>query len=87
MKEPIRIAIYVEGGLVQGVFTDCSAISYPIEVVIYDYDTEGADGDEIMVQADGQEFVGSIIYADHVPSIVNYVFNAVPLRDTDNGDK
>lgn len=40
--EPILIQIGVEGGLVQGVTSN-----YPLQAVVFDYDTEGAGEDEI----------------------------------------
>lgn len=42
-REPIHIAITVEGGLVQEVMT----AGIPVEVVIVDYDIEGAEEADI----------------------------------------
>lgn len=41
----IRLVVKLEGGLIQWVGTDSEL---PIEVAIIDYDTEGADDDEIV---------------------------------------
>ncbi len=48
-----RIVIHVEGGLVDSVISDS-----PVEVLIMDSDTEGADGDEIAI-IEGDEFLAS----------------------------
>ncbi|MBO9502033.1 hypothetical protein [Brevundimonas sp. A19_0] len=46
MQEPVRIAVIVEGGIVQNVLT----LGVPVEVVVIDYDTEGAElADTILV--------------------------------------
>jgi len=53
--EDLRIVIQVEGGVVQNI---CSNSPVPIKVYIVDYDTEGADLDELMTTSDGDKFVG-----------------------------
>ena len=53
----MRLKIYIEGGLVQGVFTDTQD---EIEYVIVDYDTDGADDEDIFRHPDGTEFLGRI---------------------------
>ena len=40
MSEPIKIVIVMEGGLIQGVH---QLGTIPIEALVIDYDTEGAD--------------------------------------------
>lgn len=50
-----RLIIAIEGGLVQAVCSDNPAFFSNVEVVTTDYDTEGADRDEISLvkQKDG----------------------------------
>lgn len=43
MGEPIKICIVLEGGLVQSVLT----AGVPVEYVVIDYDTDGADASEL----------------------------------------
>lgn len=45
-KLPLRIAVTVEGGLVQNVITEDRRL-LSVEVTVIDYDTEGADADKI----------------------------------------
>ena len=80
MKQPIRIIIHVEGGLVQGVYTDCSNESIPIEAIIYDYDTEGACEDSIVTLESGDEAFGFFERVVHDPELVREVFNAFNLE-------
>lgn len=47
--EPITIGITLEGGLVQGVWSEQAARLPPLRVAVVDFDTEGADGDEVTV--------------------------------------
>ena len=50
-----KVIVQVRGGLVQAVFgTDPST-----EVLVLDYDTEGADEDEIMPLSEIEEFMGN----------------------------
>lgn len=50
MSEPVKIAIVMEGGLVQSVIT----AGVPVEFVVVDYDTEGAALDEtVLIPQDG----------------------------------
>jgi hypothetical protein len=71
--EDLRIVIQVEGGIVQDI---CSNSEVPIQAYIVDYDTEGADWDELMTTSDGDEFVGHLteIYWNEIH--VNSLFNA-----------
>ena len=43
MSQPVRIIITLEGGLISAVCT----LGVPVEALIIDYDSEGADADEI----------------------------------------
>ena len=49
MSEPVRIVITMEGGLISAVCT----LGVPVEALIIDYDTEGADADQIEGIAQG----------------------------------
>ena len=71
--EDLRIVIQVEGGVVQDI---CSNSEVPIQAYIVDYDTEGADLDELMTTSDGDEFVGHLeeIHCNEI--LVNSLFNA-----------
>ena len=71
--EDIRIVIQVEGGVVQDI---CSNSEVPIRVYIVDYDTEGADCDELMTTSDGDEFVGHLEEIHWNESLVNSLFNS-----------
>lgn len=53
MAEPIKIAIIIEGGCVQQVLTG----GVPVQCVIIDYDTEGADLDRLTQTDDGPAYV------------------------------
>ncbi len=44
MSEPIKIAVIIEGGLVQSVLS----AGVPVEYVVIDYDTEGADDADLL---------------------------------------
>jgi hypothetical protein len=70
--EDLRIVIQVEGGVVQDI---CSNSPVPIQVYIVDYDTEGADLDEIRITSDGEEFVGHLTEIHWNEFQVNSVFN------------
>lgn len=55
-KQPIQIAIFMEGGIVTAVLTDASQASIPLNVTIVDYDVEGSDdGDDERVRAIRQD--------------------------------
>lgn len=45
--EPITIGITLEGGLVQGVWSEQDAALRHVRLVVVDYDTEGADEDQV----------------------------------------
>jgi len=83
MKPPIRIIIHIEGGLVQGVFTDCSSASIPIEAAIYDFDTEGASPHELIPLPEGVDVVGRLEPVIPHPERVKEVFDAFNLVDGD----
>ena len=53
MGEPIKIAIVLEGGLVQQVLTG----GVPVECVVIDYDTEGADETDLSQTDDGPAYL------------------------------
>jgi len=71
--EDLRIVIQVEGGVVQDI---CSNSEVPIQAYIVDYDTEGADWDELMTTSDGDEFVGHLTEIYWNVNLVNSLFNA-----------
>jgi len=58
----------------------CSNLSVPIQIYIIDYDTEGADLDELMTTLDGDEFVGHLGEARCDEAYVNSIFNALPVK-------
>ena len=53
MSEPVKLCIVLEGGLVQAVIS----AGVPLEVMVIDYDTDGADPSELrnILQDDGSE--------------------------------
>jgi hypothetical protein len=57
MKTPIRIVIDLEGGLIQAIYTDASQASIPIDVIIRDFDTDGASEDELTELPSGRECI------------------------------
>ena len=71
--EDLRIVIQVEGGVVQDIYSN-SAV--PIKAYIVDYDTEGANLDELMITSDGDVFVGQLAETDWNKSQVNSIFNS-----------
>lgn len=67
MKNPIRIAIIMEGGIVQAVLTDASQASIPLDVTIVDYDTEGVPDEELSaVRQDDKSFARAIVRKEPV---------------------
>jgi hypothetical protein len=71
--EDLRIVVQVEGGVVQNI---CSNSPVPIKVYIVDYDTDGADLDELMTTSDGDEFVGHLEETHWNEIHVNSIFNS-----------
>ena len=71
--EDLRIVIQVEGGVVQDI---CSNSEVPIKAYIVDYDTEGADLDELMTTSDGDKFVGHQEEIHWNEILVNSLFNS-----------
>ena len=71
--EDLRIVIQVEGGVVQDI---CSNSLVPIQAYIVDYDTEGANLDELMTTSDGDVFVGHLEEIHWNESHVNSLFNS-----------
>lgn len=55
-QEPVRIVIIMDGGLIEQIIT----AGVPVEVLIMDYDIEGADEDRIVdlgIDKDGPAYV------------------------------
>ena len=71
--EDLHIVIQVEGGVVQNI---CSNSPVPIKVYIVDYDTEGADLDELMTASDGDKYVGHLEEIHWNEILVNSIFNS-----------
>ena len=63
-QEPIRIAITVDGGLVQEVMT----AGIPVEVVIVDYDVEGVTELDLTVIDENQAYLSSYTADDSAPA-------------------
>jgi hypothetical protein len=74
--EGIRIVVQVEGGIIQDI---CSNLPVPIQIYIIEYDTEGADLDELMTMPDGVEFVGHLGESRCDKAYVNSIFNSHPV--------
>lgn len=78
--EPVRLAVYVEGGLVQGVYCpDRKGVD--LEVSVFDYDVEGVDDDEIVsVRRNNGEtveaFVTRLPVTNDAPVYLEDVMNA-----------
>lgn len=53
MSEPVKIAIIIEDGMVQQVLT----MGLPVECVVVDYDTDGADESALTQTDDGPAYV------------------------------
>jgi hypothetical protein len=79
--EDLRIVIQVEGGIVQYI---CSNSGVPIQAYIVDYNTEGADLDELMTTSDGDVFVGHLEETHWSESQVNSIFNSSKLKNRNN---
>jgi hypothetical protein len=75
--EDLRLVVQVEGGIIQDI---CSNLSVPIQIYIIDYDTEGADLDELMKTPDGDEFVGHLGESRRDEAYVNAIFNSLPVK-------
>ena len=65
-QAPPILAIHIEGGLVQAVFSNNPGNIAAKEIIILDYDTEGADGDEIILvpQCDGTPDVEAVSHIE-----------------------
>lgn len=60
--EPVRIAIVIEGGLVCGLVSNRPDRLMHLEVMTLDYDTEGADEDELyLVEQDDQTWEPAVV--------------------------
>ena len=75
--EGLQLVVQVEGGIIQDI---CSNRQAPIQVYIIDYDTEGADLDELMTTPDGDEFVGHLGETRCDEAYVNSIFNSPPVK-------
>jgi hypothetical protein len=75
--EDIRLVVQVEGGIIQDI---CSNLPVHIKIFIIDYDTEGADLDELMTTSDGDEFVGHLGESRCDEVFVNSIFNSLPVK-------
>ena len=73
----LQLVVQVEGGIIQDI---CSNQQVPIQIYIIDYDTEGADFDELMTTPDGDEFVGHLGEARCDEAYVNSIFNSLPVK-------
>jgi hypothetical protein len=73
----LLIVIQVEGGVVQNI---CSNSPVPIQAYIVDYDTEGADWDELMTTSDGDVFVGHLAEIHWNEIHVKSIFNSSKVR-------
>ena len=49
----MKLAIIVEGGLVQGVVSDKPDM-YPLDIICIDYDTEGAEAEDLILVKQGK---------------------------------
>ena len=72
----LRLVVQVEGGIIQDL---CANLPVPIPIYIIDYDTEGADLEELMTTPDGGEFVGHLGEARCDEAYVNSIFNSLPV--------
>jgi hypothetical protein len=75
--EDLRLVVQVEGGIIQDI---CSNLPVPFRIYIIDYDTEGADLDELMTMPDGVEFVGHLGESRCDETYVNAIFNSLPVN-------
>lgn len=78
MGEPIKICVVMEGGLIQQVLS----AGVPVEVVVIDYDTEGADQSELasIPQGDGSE-VAAFIRVSYVEKCGPFVERAFEIAE------
>lgn len=65
-ENPIKIAVILEGGVVQAVVTKDPALTKNIEIVIIDYDVQGEDASSSVPQGNG-EMTDAWVY-EFVPS-------------------
>jgi hypothetical protein len=75
--EDLRLVVQVEGGIIQDI---CSNQPVPIQIYIIDYDTEGADLDELMTTPYGDEFVGHLGESRCDGAYVNSIFISLPVK-------
>ena len=75
--EDLRLVVQVEGGIIQDI---CSNLPVPIQFYIIDYDTEGADLDELMTTPDGDEFAGYLGESRFDEAYVNSIFKSLPVK-------
>ena len=73
----LRLVVQVEGGIIQDI---CSNLPVPIQFYIIDYDTQGADLDELMTTPDGDEFVGHLGESRCDEAYVNSIYNSLPVK-------
>ena len=60
-QQPVRVVVVLDGGLVQAICT----LGVQVEVIVIDYDTDGADDHELtpIMQGEGQS-VDAITYSE-----------------------
>ena len=73
-----RLVVFIEGGLVQEIYTDNPDAE--IEVAVADHDIEGADEEDLITvtleNGEDQEYCGSIRTLAHAPVYVDRLFKA-----------
>ena len=72
-QKTINLVVHLEGSLIHAVYTDSP---FNIRVAIQDFDTEGADLDEMATLPDGTEFLGHIEQSVRNNQHVDLVFSA-----------
>lgn len=84
--EPVRVLVKLEGGLVQAVLCDGRAL---VHVAVIDYDTEGADDDELTAIPQDGDYAGTtadavarIETADADPEFIASAFAAINQATT-----
>jgi hypothetical protein len=87
LQQPVRVLVNLEGGLVQAVLSDGTV---PVDVAIVDYDSEGADDDEIVaIPQDGRyagttaDAVARIESATVDPEFIANAFAAITAADSE----